>query len=129
LDARQNIFYALGILAYALAKSDGDIQDVEKERLFEMVKKEMNHDIDFQYAEIIFQLLERDEFGFEKTYQWAMKELQKGRHYLSPEIKRKMVHTLKQIAMAFNKFSSEESSFINRFEVDLENIGSDRYLK
>jgi uncharacterized tellurite resistance protein B-like protein len=128
LEARQNIYYSLGILAYALAKSDGKIQDEEKKRLFEVVKREMNHDIDFQYAEIIFQLLERDEYGFENTYQWALRELEKGRHYLSPEIKRKMVHTLRQIALAFNRLSQEESSFIDRFEKDLENMGSEHYL-
>ena len=129
MEARQNIYYALGILAYALAKSDGKIQHEEKEKLFEIVKKEIDHNIDFEYAEIIFQLLERDKMGFEQTYSWALEELKKGRHYLSPEIKKNMITTLEQIAISFDKVSNEEENFIDRFKIDIENIGSDHYLK
>lgn len=129
MEAKQNIYYALGILAYAIAKSDGKIQEEEKKKLFEIIQKEMDHDIDFEYAEIIFQLLERDQYGFERTYSWAISELKKGRHYLSPDIKKKMVETVRQIALSFDKISDEEAEIINRFKNDLENIGSDRYLK
>ena len=129
MEARQNIYYALGILAFAIAKSDGKINWEEKEKLFEIVKREMDHDIDFEYAEIIFQLLERDNLGFEKTYNWAIDELQKGRHYLSPEIKQKMIDTVEQIARAFDKVSSEEKDIIDRFKKDIQTIGSDNYLK
>lgn len=129
MEAKQNIYYALGILAYAIAKADGKIQVQERERLFEIVKKESNHSIDFEYAEIIFQILERDNLGYRNTYQWAINELIKGRHYLSPEIKEKMIHTLNEIALAFNLISKEEKSIINQFKIDLESIGSDHYLK
>ena len=129
MEARQTIYYALGILAYAIAKSDGDIHDEEKERLFDIVQKEMNHNIDFEYAEIIFQLLDRDKVGIDKTYNWAIEELKKGRHYLSPEIKKKMIVTLEQIALSFDKISGEEKAIIDRFKNDLEKIGSDHYLK
>ena len=114
MEGKQNIYYALGILAFAIAKSDGKIQPEEKEKLFEIVNKEMGHDIDFEYAEIIFQLLERDNPGFDKTYRWAIEELDKGRHYLSPEIKQKMVDTIEQIAISFNKLSSQEEDIIKR---------------
>ena len=129
MEGKQNIYYALGILAFAIAKSDGRIQPEEKEKLFEIVNSEMGHDIDFEYAEIIFQLLERDNPGFEKTYNWAIEELDKGRHYLSPDIKQKMVDTIEQIATSFNKISSQEEDIIKRFKKDIEHIGSDHYLK
>ena len=129
MEGKQNIYYALGILAFAVAKSDGTIQQEEKDKLFEIVEREISHSIDFEYAEIIFQLLERDQLGYENTYSWAIEELKKGRHYLSPEIKEKMVETLKQIAMSFDKVSSEESDIIIRFKKDIEKIGSDHYLK
>jgi len=47
----------------------------------------MDHNINFKYAEFIFQLLEREIAGCKNTYEWALKELRKGRHYLSLEIK------------------------------------------
>lgn len=129
MEAKQNIYYALGILAYAIAKADGKVQLEEREKLFEIVKREANHSIDFQYAQIIFQILEKDKPGYRNTYHWAINELKKGRHYLSPEIKEKMIHTLKEIAMSFNLISEEEKSIINQFKIDLESIGSDHYLK
>ena len=129
MEGKQNIYYALGILAFAIAKSDGKINWQEKEKLFEIVNREMDHDIDFEYAEIIFQLLERDNLGFDRTYKWAIEELKKGRHYLSPEIKSKMIDTIEQIALAFDKVSNEESDIIERFKKDIETIGSDNYLK
>ncbi len=129
MEGKQSIYYALGILAFAVAKSDGKIHKQEKEKLLEIVKKEMDHNIDFQYTEIIFELLERESDGYEKTYVWAIEELKKGRHYLSPEIKEKMIETIKQIAASFDNVSSEESVLIERFKKDLEIIGSDHYLK
>ena len=89
----------------------------------------MDHNINFKYAEFIFQLLEREIAGCKNTYEWALKELRKGRHYLSPEIKNKMVETLKQVANSFEKINSLEFDIINRFKKDLESIGSDHYLK
>ena len=129
MEGKQNIYYALGILAYGLAKCDGKIQREEKDLLFEIVEKEMDHNIDFEYAEIIFQLLERDNLGFDKTYSWAIEELKKGRHYLSPEIKSKMIRTLERIAEVFDKVSQGELNIIEKFKKDLEKIGSEHYLK
>jgi len=129
VEGKQSIYYALGILAYAIAKSDGEIQKEEKDKLFEIVKKELEHNINFEYAEIIFLLLEKDNIGFESTYGWAIEELKKGRHYLSPEIKQKMIETLKQVANSFEKVNSLEFDIINKFKKDLETIGSDHYLK
>lgn len=129
MEAKQNIYYALGILAYAIAKSDGEVQDEEREEINRIANDEMGYAIDFQYADIIFQLLERDKLGFENVYEWAIRELKKGRHYLSPEIKQQLISTIEKIAEAFDGISQEENSIITRFKNDLENIGSDHYLK
>jgi uncharacterized tellurite resistance protein B-like protein len=126
---KQSIYYALGILAYAVAKSDGEIQFEEREKLAEIIERELEHNLDFQYAEIIFELLEKENRQYENVYNWALEELKKGRHFLSPEIKTQLVGVLKDIARAFGSMTIEESNIIDRFEKDLESIGSDHYFK
>ena len=93
------------------------------------MKKETNHDIDFQYAEIIFQLLEKDNTGLDHVYDWAMEEMNKGRHYLTPEIKNKMIGVLYKIADAFDHITAEEEKIIHRFKDDLKTLGSSHFIK
>ena len=126
---KQSIYYALGILAYAVAKSDGEIQLEEREKLTQIIKRELEHDLDFQYAEIIFQLLEQENANYENVYNWALEELKKGRHFLSPKIKSQLIGVLQDIAMAFGSVTIEESNIIDRFERDLKLIGSDHFFK
>ena len=126
---KQSIYYALGILAYAVAKSDGEIQFEEREKLAEIIERELEHNLDFQYAEIIFELLEKDNSKYDNVYNWAIQELKKGRHFLSPEIKSQLIGVLQDIAKAFGSVTIEESNIIERFEKDLKLIGSDHYFK
>lgn len=129
MDGKQNIYYALGILSYAIAKADGKVQQEEKDKLHEIVRKEVDHNIDFEYAEIIFQLLENQKIGFEKTYVWALAEFKKGRHYLTPELKEQIIEVIVQLAKAFDHITSEEVQLIERFERDIKNIGSPHSLE
>lgn len=122
MDGRQTIYYALGILTYAIAKSDGEVQPEEREKLFEIVKKNLDHNIDFDYAEIIFQLLEKQNQSYEQTYVWAISEFQKARHYLTPELKDKAYNLIQKVADAVNSVSVEEQKLIERFKRDIEGI-------
>ena len=126
---KQSIYYALGILAYAVAKADGEIQREEREKLSFIVEKELEHNLDFQYAEIIFQLLEKDDSKYNSVYDWAILELKKGRHFLSPKIKDNMINVLQEIAKAFENVTIEESTIIEKFKNDLKSIGSDHFIK
>ena len=126
---KQSIYYALGILAYAVAKSDGEIQYEEREKLSEIIKRELEHNLDFQYAEIIFQLLEKEDSKYENVYNWALEELNKGRHFLTTEIRNQMIEVLQDIANAFGTVTIEESNIIEQFKKDLKIIASGDFLK
>lgn len=119
MEGKQIVYYALGIFAYAVAKSDGEIQEEEKDRLNDILEKELDHNLDFQYADIIFQLLDHDGTDLKNVYEWAMKELRKGRHYLDEEDKKKMVFVMREVARAFGSVTAEESGIIEHFERDL----------
>jgi uncharacterized tellurite resistance protein B-like protein len=122
MEGKQIVYYALGILAYAVAKSDGEIQVEEKDRLNEILEKELDHNLDFQYAEIIFQLLDQDGTKLSNVYEWAMTELKKGRHYLDEESKKKMIFVMREVSRAFGSVTSEESGMIRQFEEDLKSL-------
>jgi hypothetical protein len=60
MDAKQHLYYALGIMAYAVAKSDGEVQNEERQMIHKIVVEESGHEIDFDYAEIIFSILQKE---------------------------------------------------------------------
>ena len=126
---KQSIYYALGILAYAVAKSDGEIQIEERVKLDEIIQRELGFNLDFQYAEIIFQLLEKEDSNYESVYSWAIEELKKGRHVINETIKVQLVKVLQEIAEAFGPVTNEELKIITQFKKDLKMIGSDHFIK
>lgn len=122
MDARQHLFYATGILAYGIAKADGKIQLAEKEKLQEIVGQAIEHDIDANYMEIIFELLEHDKVGFEGVYKWAMDAFETGKHHLTDSLRARIVAAIKEVANAFNKIDKEEQQLLDQFESDLAKI-------
>ena len=115
MDSKQSLYYALGIFSYAIAKADGTIQSEEKEELRRIVKEETDHNMDFQYVEIIFKLLQKDEAGFDDVHQWALDALENGKYYLTPKIKEQFINVMKKVADAFPPKTGEEHELINKF--------------
>jgi uncharacterized tellurite resistance protein B-like protein len=115
MDSKQNLYYALGIFSYAVAKADGQIQLEEKEALQKIVTDEIDHNIDFQYVDIIFQLLQKDKPGFADVHKWALDALEKGKYHLTDKIKEQFVQVLMKVGDAFPPKTSEEHEMINQF--------------
>ena len=60
MDAHEHLFYGLGIVAFAVANADGEIQASEKRELHElMVEWSSRYASDYNVTEIIFQILEK----------------------------------------------------------------------
>jgi hypothetical protein len=114
MDNRQNLFYALGIFAYAIAKADGEIQFEETQELHKIVKEEMSHDMDFNYVEIIFKILQKDKVGFEQVHQWVLVALEQGKCYLTDKIKTQFTTVLMRVADSFPPKATEEHDLINQ---------------
>jgi hypothetical protein len=119
----QNLYYALGELAYAIAKSDGAIQEEEKKILHEIVSSEINDEnIDFDYSEIIFTIMSKDRTDAETSYAWAMSEIKNNRHYFNDRYKDKFIQILTRVAEAFPPVTSQESTYIERFRKDVSKL-------
>jgi len=119
----QNLYFALGELAYAVAKADGQIQKEEKQLLHDIVTKEVNADnIDFDYSEIIFNIMGKDNADAETSYNWALQEMKLNSHYFKPELRNKFWDVLLKVAEAFPPVTPHEQKFLDRFKKDLKTI-------
>lgn len=127
MTPEQNLHNAIGELAYAIARVDGAIQKEEREKFHNIVAAELRcKDYDFDVADIIFQVLEKDKFIDSKTaYNWAIKEIKTNGHYLSPELKATFIKVLEKVAKAFPPVTKSETSLLEQFKKDIAPIYGD----
>lgn len=119
MDSKQHIYYALGTLAYAVAKADGKVQNEERLKVKEIVKKGIEHEVDFTYTDIIFQILQKDNMGFRDVYKWAMKSFETGKYHLTTEVKTQFIQILDEVAASFTPDDPEEQKLLSNFKDDL----------
>lgn len=123
----ENLHTAIGELAFAVARADGALQPEELKKFNAIVNAELrcNHP-GFEISNIIFQVLQRDEFiDVQTTYNWAMKEIRMNSHYLSPELKQTFIKVMEKIAKAYPPVTIEELNLINKFKQDIEPLHGD----
>lgn len=114
MDAKQHLYYALGIMAYAVAKSDGEIQHQERDLIHKIVSEESGHEIDFDYAEIIFSILQKEKQGANEVFNWAIHAFELGKHHLTPLMQKQFVAVIKRIAEAYPPATPEERTMIDK---------------
>jgi uncharacterized tellurite resistance protein B-like protein len=127
MTPKENLHYAIGELAYAVAKADGKIQKEERRKFAGIVAAELlMHDNDFDVSDIIFQVMDKEKFVTAKdAYDWAMKQIRLNSHYLSPELKKTFIRVMEKIAKAYPPVTIDEAKLIDRFKKDIEPIHGD----
>ena len=122
----ENLHYAIGQLACAVAFADGKIQKEEREKFHNIVVKELkDNDYGFDVSDIVFQIMEKDKMDTNTLYDWAMKEIHTNSHYLSPELKQKFVSVMEKVATAYPPVTKSESSVIAKFKKDIASVHGD----
>lgn len=122
----ENLHYAIGQLAFAIAFSDGKVQKEESEKFHKIVLEELNNkSYDFDISDIIFQIMEKDKMDSNTVYDWAIKEIKTNGHYLSPDLKEKFISVIEKIAGAYPPVTKEELLIIDRFKKNIEAISGD----
>lgn len=124
---KELLHYAIGQLAYAVAKADGEVQKEERQRFADIVTAELRlNDQDFNVADIIFQVLDKDKFiSSQDAYDWAMKEIRQNSQYLSPELKRTFIRVMEKVAKAYPPVTIGELHVLEKFKKDIEGIQGD----
>jgi len=122
----ENLYYAIGQLAYAIARCDGEVQKAERQKFANIVAAELRCDnMGFDIAEIIFKVLDKDDEPSELAYEWAIKQIRLNSHYLSPALKNTAIAVMEKVAKAFPPITNEENKIIDRFRKDIEPLKGD----
>jgi uncharacterized tellurite resistance protein B-like protein len=126
MDSLQNLHYAIGELAYAVAFSDGKVQKEEREKFHAIVEAELRcKDYDFSVSDIIFQILDKDKSDAITAYNWAMNEIKINSHYLCPDLKQAAIVVMEKVAKAFPPITKEENRILEMFKKDIASIKGD----
>ncbi len=127
MNSLENLHYAIGELAYAIARADGEVQREERNKFQEIINQELNEGEGHEkVSEIIFKLMDqRDYFDPKSTYELAMQTIKTNGHYLSPELKAKFIRLLEKVAEAYPPVTSEENALLKRFRHDISSINGD----
>lgn len=121
----QNLHYAIGELAYCIAKVDGSVQKEEREKFHDIVVSELEDDYDFNISDIVFHIMDKDKSDSQTTYKWALNEIKMNSHYLSPKLKSKFIAVMEKIANAFPPVTKEESEVLEKFKKDIAPLKGD----
>lgn len=122
----QNLHYAIGEIAYAVAGADGKVQNEERRKFHDLVAAELRcKHYDFDISDIIFQIMDKDKEDVKTSYDWAMKDIRLNSHYLSPELKEKFIRVMEKVAKAYKPVTIDESDLIDLFKKDIASIHGD----
>ena len=122
----QNLHYAIGELAYSIAKIDGKVQNAERQRFHTIVLSELkDDDYDFNISDIVFHIMDKDKMDSKTTYDWAMREIKLNSHYLSPRLKIKFLNVMEKIAFAFPPVTIQEKEILEKFKKDIAPLKGD----
>lgn len=116
----ENLHYAIGEIAYAVAVADGKMQKEERKKFHNIVAAELRcKDYAFDVSDIIFQILDKDKQDTETSYKWAMDQIKLNSHYLSPDLKLTFLRVMEKIAKAFPPVTKDEKNLLERFRKDI----------
>ena len=126
MSPTQNLHYAIGQIAYAIARADGEVQKKERQKFHDIVAAELRcENYDFDISSIIFQILDKDKEDTDTAYDWAMKQIRTNGHYLSPQLKATFIKVIEKIAEAFPPVTDDERKLIVDFKNDIQLINGD----
>ena len=121
----ENLHYAIGEMAYAVASADGKVQKEEREKFHDIVVSELKDDYDFNISDIVFQIMDKDKTDSSTTYKWAINEIKMNSHYLSPKLKTKFINVMEKIAKAYPPITNEEREILEKFRKDIAPLKGD----
>ena len=123
----ENLHYAIGELAIAVALADGEIQKEERDQFHKLVETELrNKYYAFDISDIIFKVMDKQQVSSTSdVYNSALKEIKMNSHYLSPELKATFIKVMEKVANAYKPVTINEMLLIEKFKEDIAPIHGD----
>lgn len=126
MTSLESLYFAIGELAYAIARIDGKVQKQERDRLHQIVEEGLkNNEHGFDISEIIFRLMEKDNTDSQTSYRWAVKQLKLNSHYMSPQLKETVTSVMERVAEAYPPVTKEEHELIRRCKEEIAGLKGD----
>jgi uncharacterized tellurite resistance protein B-like protein len=126
MTPKENLHYAIGQMAYAIAKADGEVNKKEREKFHNIVAAELRCGAcNFNVSDIIFQVMDKDNSSANDAYDWGMKQIRLNSHYLSPALKHTFVRVMEKVAKAYPPVTISEMNVLERFKRDIEPLQGD----
>ncbi len=123
MEPKENLYYGFGNIAYAVAKADGEVQASEYNKFHDIVSKGVkDHDIEFDFSDIIFHILKKEDMSSETAYEWGVDAMKIGKDFMSEKKLDDFTNILQEVAAAFNSVTEEENDFIQRFRKDAKKL-------
>jgi hypothetical protein len=126
MSPTENLYYALGEMAYALAAADGKIQKEEKDNLHSILTAELgpeNPQID--YSEIVFTLFLKDNRTVKDAFESGRHQFELNSHYLGPKLKKRFIKVLQEVAHVYPPVTEEERQIVNDFQAFMTTLQGD----
>ena len=87
-----------------------------------VIEATQDHNLDFNYSEIIFWLLDKENQDSKTVYQSAMKNFHGLKHFYNDDLKMKFIDVLQQIADAYPPYSIEEMNCMDKIKMEFDNL-------
>lgn len=120
--AKENIYKAMGSLAYAIAVADGKIQEQEKNTIKKLTLEEFDlTEVNSVWIHHMFKELEEKQISLDDAYQYAIDTLESNRFDFDFDevMKKKCLKFIERTADSFDGIDNSERTIIKKLKVDL----------
>ena len=122
MSSIQNLYRVLAELAYAIALSDGKLQESERRTFYNIIEEDLGDY--FLIAKDRFELLENETTPtIDNAYNHTLFTIKQNRQYFDEEVKQKFIRVIKDVANAYAGTVDAEEFIINRFQRDIREEG------
>ncbi|MGK7392441.1 MAG: hypothetical protein ACNS60_18955 [Candidatus Cyclobacteriaceae bacterium M2_1C_046] len=115
---KRELYRAIAEVAYAIARAGDGLQSEEREQFFSIINSHL--DFDSWSALSRFEILEEMHPDPMNAYEYALSEIRKYKHYLTPEIKAHGMEVANAVAEAYHGKNIQELNLLDRFKKALE---------
>jgi uncharacterized tellurite resistance protein B-like protein len=123
MDAREHLFYGLGIIAYAVAKADGEIQASEERELHLLIEEwSSQYAQEYDVTEIIFSVLKKSKPGLNEGFDEGMRFIKLGSNHLTEQLKEHFIYLIQDVAHSFPPVTELESDIISKFKKQISEL-------
>jgi hypothetical protein len=125
MTPRQHLCYALGELAYAVAKIDGLVVKEERQKLHDIISKELSP-IDFNYeiAKIIFETVDKQNKSAESVFTDAVDTIRSYSDSFDQQLRLVFLRTLEKMERAEPPVNNTQKQLLQKFRQEIKELSN-----